>query len=36
MNKSWIITEKYVGWGTANVIAETKEEADESMKMVII
>ena len=27
MNKSWIITEKYVGWGTANVIAETKEEA---------
>jgi len=27
MNKSWIITEKYVGWGTATVIAETKEEA---------
>ena len=27
MNKSWIITEKYVGWGTANVIAKTKEEA---------
>ena len=27
MNKSWIITEKYVGWGTATVIAEIKEEA---------
>ena len=27
MNKSWIITEKYVGWGTATVIAKTKEEA---------
>ena len=36
MNKSWIITEKYVGWGTANVIAKTKEEAMKKYEDVII